>query len=843
MRLQAGTKLTHYQILAPLGAGGMGEVYRARDARLDRDVAIKVLPERLANSPEARARFEREAKALAALSHPNLVAIFDVGAEQGICFAVMEFLSGESLLDLLARGAFPLTRVVEIAVAVAEGLAAAHAQGIVHRDPKPANIFLTARGLVKILDFGLARLTNPEPQGVTVDHVTEVGQIMGTVGYMSPEQASGEIPDARGDIFSLGCVLYEMATGRKAFPGQNVARVLAAVLRDDPTESKNGPQLPPELNHVVARCLAKRPDQRFQSAAELAVALRRLADGQVKGTATPTIAHTRSGERNVPSPEESAFPARPCVAVLPLANFSGNRADTDCIVDGMTEVLIAELARNRALRVVSRTTVMQFKDSRSTLGPIARELGADAIVEGSALLAGPSVRITAQLIRAATDEHLWAESYQREMRDVLGLQSEIAKAIAGEIKKVFFDEVYRSESRRVLATLIRLLGDFDLAEEALHEAFAAAVEQWPRDGTPPNPRAWLVSTGRFKAIDAVRRRARLDASMGEVARRLEEVASVNAAREDQDIEDDRLRLIFTCCHPSLPQSTQVALTLREVCGLTTEEIARALLTSPTTVAQRIVRGKAKIRDAGIPYHVPSAADLPERLGSVLQVTYLVFNEGYAASSGESVTRHDLSGEAIRLGRLIVELLPDTEAIGLLALMLLQESRRAARASPTGDIILLEDQDRSLWNQAQIREGTQHLERALASPPVGPYTIQAAIAAVHAQAAIAGSTDWNEIVQLYEALLQIEPSPVVDLNRAVAIAMRDGPAAGLAVIDDILANGDLADYHLAHAARADLCRRLGHTTEARESYERALALAKQEPERRFLQKRLREIEGK
>jgi RNA polymerase sigma-70 factor, ECF subfamily len=405
---------------------------------------------------------------------------------------------------------------------------------------------------------------------------------------------------------------------------------------------------------------------------------------------------------------------------------------------------------------------------------------------------------------------------------------------------VLFDEIYRSESRRVLATLIRLLGDFDLAEEALHEAFAAAVEQWPREGIPPNPRAWLVSTGRFKAIDAVRRRARLDASMQDVARRIEAVAGANAARDDQDIEDDRLRLIFTCCHPALPQSTQVALTLREVCGLTTEEIARALLTAPTAVAQRIVRGKAKIRDAGIPYHVPSSADLPQRLDSVLQVAYLVFNEGYAASSGESVTRHDLSGEAIRLGRLIVELLPDTEAIGLLALMLLQESRRAARSSPTGDVILLEHQDRSLWNQAHIGEGIANLERALASPPVGPYTIQAAIAAVHAQAGSAGATDWNQIVHLYEALLQIEPSPVVDLNRAVAVAMRDGPAAGLAVIDGILANGDLAEYHLAHAARADLCRRLGQTAEARESYERALALAKQEPERRFLQKRLHEL---
>jgi RNA polymerase sigma-70 factor, ECF subfamily len=405
---------------------------------------------------------------------------------------------------------------------------------------------------------------------------------------------------------------------------------------------------------------------------------------------------------------------------------------------------------------------------------------------------------------------------------------------------VLFDEVYRSESRRVLATLIRLLGDFDLAEEALQEAFAAAVEQWPRDGMPPNPRAWLVSTGRFKVIDAVRRRARLDASLKGVARRLEDVAGANALRDDQDIEDDRLRLIFTCCHPALPQSTQVALTLREVCGLTTEEIARAMLTTPSTVAQRIVRGKAKIRDAGIPYHVPSSADLPERLASVLQVTYLVFNEGYAASSGASLTRHDLSDEAIRLGRLIVELLPDAEAIGLLALMLLQESRRAARTSPTGDVILLEDQNRSLWDQAHIREGRAHLERALASPPIGPYTIQAAIAAVHAEAPSAADTDWHQIVGLYDALLRIEPSPVVALNQAVAVAMRDGPEAGLGLIDDILENGDLADYHLAHAARADLCRRLGRTADARESYERALALATLEPERRFLHKRLQEL---
>jgi RNA polymerase sigma-70 factor (ECF subfamily) len=816
--------LAHYQILAPLGAGGMGEVYRARDARLDRDVAIKVLPERLAGTAEALARFEREAKALAAVSHPNLVAIFDVGTDQGICFAVMEFLAGETLLERLRQGALPLARVLETGAAVAEGLAAAHAHGVIHRDLKPANIFLSANGQVKILDFGLARFANPAPGGSTVDYLTEAGRVMGTARYMSPEQARGDTPDGRGDIFSLGCVLYEMATGRYAFPGDNAAEVTAAILRDQPADmDASGARIPPELKQLVARCLAKRPAERFGSANELVLALKTLSSG---GQTAADV---------------SRSPARPCVAVLPLQNFSASKTETEYIADGMTEVLIAELAKNRALRVISRTTVMQFKDSRGPLRQIARELGADVIVEGSLLLAGASVRITAQLIRADTDEHLWAESYQREVRDVVVLQSEVARAIAQEIKVVLFDEVYRAESRRVLATLIRLLGDFDLAEEALQEAFAAAVEQWPRDGVPPNPRAWLVSAGRFKGIDAIRRRARLDASCRDVARRLENVADANAARADQDIEDDRLRLIFTCCHPALPQSTQVALTLREVCGLTTDEIASAFLTSPSTVAQRIVRGKAKIRDAGIPYHVPSAADLPERLASVLRVTYLVFNEGYGASSGKSLTRHDLSEEAIRLGRLIVDLHPDSEAIGLLALMLLQESRRVARASPTGDVILLEDQDRSLWNQAQIREGRSLLERALAAPPIGPYTIQAAIAAVHADAANASATDWDQIVELYGALLQIEPSPVVDLNRAVAVAMRDGPEAGLELIDDILANGDLADYHLAHAARADLCRRLGRTADARESYERALALAKQEPERRFLQKRLRELE--
>jgi RNA polymerase sigma-70 factor (ECF subfamily) len=824
MRLQAGMKLAHYEILAPLGAGGMGEVYQARDVRLDRDVAIKVLPEHLADSADALARFVREAKALAALSHPTLLSIFDVGTDQGISFAVMEFLAGETLRERLSRGALSLAQVLEIGAALADGLAAAHSRGIIHRDLKPANIFLSANGQVKILDFGLARFARSDPFGVTAEYLTEAGRVVGTLGYMSPEQASGDITDGRGDIFSLGCVLYEMATGRRAFPGDKGAQVLAAILRDQPADmDASGSRFPTELKQLVARCLAKRPEGRFSSASDVAISLKQL------------------GSRQQPAPEmDVGLPSRPCVAVLPLANFSANQIETDYIVDGMTEMLIAELARNRALRIVSRTSVMQYKGTRNPLGQIARELGADAIVEGSVLLAGSSVRVTAQLIRGDTDEHLWAESYQRQVQDVLAVQSEVAQAIAQAVKKVFLDEIYRAESRRVLATLIRMLGDFDLAEEALQEAFAVALDQWPREGIPPNPRAWLVSTGRFKVIDAVRRRARLSASLGDVARRLEEVAGANAVREDQDIEDDRLRLIFTCCHPALPQSTQVALTLREVCGLTTEEIARAMLTSGSTVAQRIVRGKAKIREAGIPYHVPSAADLPDRLASVLQVTYLVFNEGYAASSGASLTRHDLSDEAIRLGRLIVELLPDTEAIGLLALMLLQESRRVARTSPTGDIVLLENQDRSLWNEAQIRQGKAYLERALASPPVGPYTIQAAMAAVHAEAATAADTDWDQIVILYDALLRIEPSPVVALNQAVAVAMRDGPEAGLGLVDDILANGDLADYHLAHATRADLCRRLGRTNEARESYERALALAEQEPERRFLQKRLREL---
>jgi RNA polymerase sigma-70 factor, ECF subfamily len=400
------------------------------------------------------------------------------------------------------------------------------------------------------------------------------------------------------------------------------------------------------------------------------------------------------------------------------------------------------------------------------------------------------------------------------------------------------DRLYRMESRRVFATLIRLLGDFDLAEEALHEAFAAAVEQWTRDGIPRNPRSWLVSTGRFKAIDTLRRRTRFNAFLPDLFN-LDRDTSLEAIN-DAEVEDDRLRLIFTCCHPALSPSTQVALTLREICGLKTEEIASAFLSAPSAIAQRIVRGKAKIRDARIPYAVPEIADLPERLDAVLSVIYLVFNEGYSASSGESVTRPDLSGEAIRLGRLLVELLPDPEGMGLLALMLLQESRRTTRSSPEGDLVLLEDQDRSLWNQEQILEGKTLVTRALSSQQIGVYTIQAAIAVVHADAPSAAETDWSQIVALYDLLASAEPSPVIELNRAVAVAMRDGPLVGLQLVDNILAQGNLADYHLAHAARADLCRRLGKTIDARASYRRALALAQQEPERRFLENRLREL---
>jgi len=399
--------------------------------------------------------------------------------------------------------------------------------------------------------------------------------------------------------------------------------------------------------------------------------------------------------------------------------------------------------------------------------------------------------------------------------------------------------VYLSDSRQVLATLIRLLGDFDVAEEALHDAFRAALEQWPRDGVPANPRAWLVSAGRFKAIDGIRRRKRFD-QLDEESNADVAVVDPPELTDDESVEDDRLRLIFTCCHPALAADAQVALTLREVCGLTTEEIARAFLTPAPTLAQRIVRAKGKIRDAHIPYQVPAQAELPDRLDAVLRVIYLVFNEGYAASSGASVMRLDLSGEAIRLGRLLVDLLPEPEAIGLLALMLLQESRRAARMSADGEVILLDDQDRSLWDRPQIAEGIRLVERALASRRFGPYTIQAAIAGVHAEASEAAATDWAAIVGLYDALARADSSPVIELNRAVAVAMRDGPAAGLELIDAILGRGDLGDYRLAHAARAELCRRLGKVPEARASYKRALALTRQEPERRFLEKRLAEL---
>jgi len=403
------------------------------------------------------------------------------------------------------------------------------------------------------------------------------------------------------------------------------------------------------------------------------------------------------------------------------------------------------------------------------------------------------------------------------------------------------DGVYRAESRRVLATLIRLLGDFDIAEEALHDAFIAAVEQWPGEGVPRNPRAWLVSTGRFKAIDRIRRRSKFDVSLEEVAEQIEAIPAPEIANEHTHVEDDRLRLIFTCCHPALAPDAQVALTLREVCGLTTEEIARAHLTAPATVAQRIVRAKAKIRDARVPYEVPGRSELSERLDGVLRVVYLVFNEGYLASSGEALTRHNLTAEAIRLGRLLAELLPEPEAVGLLALMLLHESRRATRASPSGEIVLLAEQDRSLWNRAQIGEAIVLVEAALSSRRFGSYTLQAAIAAVHAEAPTAEATDWAQIVGLYDALLRADPSPVVELNRAVALAMRDGPAAGLAAIDAILGRGELVDYHLAHSARADLCRRLGDRIEARRSYTKALELARQATERRFLERRLAELE--
>ena len=403
------------------------------------------------------------------------------------------------------------------------------------------------------------------------------------------------------------------------------------------------------------------------------------------------------------------------------------------------------------------------------------------------------------------------------------------------------DSLYRVDSGRILATLIRLLGDFDLAEEAMHEAFAAALSSWLRSGVPDNPRPWLISAARFKAIDTLRRRARFDASQDELVRYLEtQCGSADESNEEDTLEDDRMRLIFTCCHPSLPPEAHVALTLREVCGLTTEEIAKAFLITPRTLAQRIVRAKAKIRDTPIRYEVPSPQELPERLGAVLQVIYLVFNEGYSAASGAEVTRAELTGEAIRLGRLLSELLPEPEVIGLLSLMLLQESRRAARTSRTGELILLEHQARSLWNREQIAEGVALLEKALRSRRFGSYTLQAAIAARHAEAQSVAATDWRQIVALYNQLVRIQPSPVVHLNRAVAIAMRDGPEAGLAHIDAVLEHGELENYYLAHSARADMCRRLGRTAEARSSYERALALTQQEPERQFLQERIRQL---
>ncbi|WP_336355243.1 RNA polymerase sigma factor [Pseudomonas granadensis] len=401
------------------------------------------------------------------------------------------------------------------------------------------------------------------------------------------------------------------------------------------------------------------------------------------------------------------------------------------------------------------------------------------------------------------------------------------------------EQVYRQDSRRILATLIRLLGDFDLAEEALHEAFFVAVERWQRDGVPDNPRTWLVSTGRFKAIDVLRRRARFKASQPLLLAQLEELEQADWSGED--VEDDRLRLIFTCCHPALAADAQVPLTLREVCDLTTEEIARAFLSAPAAIAQRIVRAKAKIRDAKIPYQVPSLKELPERLDSVLRVIYLVFNEGYSASIGTELTREDLTREAIRLGRLLMQLLPEPEVMGLLALMLLHESRRPARTSPSGELVLLDDQDRALWDAGLIAEGCALVERALSTRRFGPYCLQAAIAAVHAEAPNAAQTDWVQIVGLYDVLLRALPSPVIELNRAVAVAKRDGPLAGLSLIEGILQRGELQDYHLAHSARAEFCRQLGRVAEAREAYQRALALTRQEPERRFIQGRLLALE--
>src|SRR6202140_1544141 len=420
-------------------------------------------------------------------------------------------------------------------------------------------------------------------------------------------------------------------------------------------------------------------------------------------------------------------------------------------------------------------------------------------------------------------------------------------AVPEQLSKTI-ETLYRSESGRVLATLVRLLGDLDLAEEAMHEAFAAALEAWPQTGIPDKPRPWLISTARFKAIDRMRRRARFDGETQKdfalyMEARINEAPLHHEEIDDEEIEDDRLRLIFTCCHPALPPEGQVALTLREICGLTTEEIARAFLVTPATLAQRIVRAKAKIREAVIPYEVPAPQELPERLDAVLQVVYLVFNEGYSAAAGEEVTGAEITGEAIRLGRLLAWLQPEPEVNGLLALMLLRESRRAARTSPAGELILLEHRDRALWNREQIAEGVGLVEKALSSRRFGPYTLQAAIAAVHAEAESTAATDWRQIVALYNQLVRLHPSPVAHLNRAVAIAMCDGPAAGLKHIDAVMEHGELADYYLAHSARADLCRRLGRNAEARSSYEKALALTQQEPERQFLQERIRQLKKK
>ncbi len=415
-----------------------------------------------------------------------------------------------------------------------------------------------------------------------------------------------------------------------------------------------------------------------------------------------------------------------------------------------------------------------------------------------------------------------------------------SKSLEIEDIRDIVESVYKAESRCVFATLVRLLGDFDLAEDAMHDAFAAAMEQWVVDGPPRNPRAWLISAGRFKAIDQMRRRVRFNAALPVLAEQIDRDSAEASSWDMAAVEDDQLRLIFTCCHPALSPDARMALTLREVCGLTTEEIAHAFLTAPTTLAQRIVRAKSKIRIAGIPYQVPGEQDLPERLNTVLHVIYLVFNEGYSASSGDTLTRADLSNEAIRLGRLLMRLLPDPEVMGLLALMLLHESRRTARTAQSGDLVLLQDQDRTLWNRPYIDEGTDLVERSLASRRIGPYTVQAAIAAVHAEAEDSAETDWPQIVALYDVLAGTDASPVVALNRAVAVAMRDGPQAGLDLIESIMSRGDLADYHLAFSARAELCRRLGRSAEARAAYERALALTQQLPERRFFERRLAEL---